>query len=155
MKRIALFALMMLLAASTALAQGKFVTDFKGIPFGKDLSEVERMAPTENRGEVKLYKRYADDRTFQGLPLKELHYGFFQNKFCLAMFSTQGPSAYNTLKAYFDSNYGPARQHTVNVKRFDYTAGEVGIQLAYNDNTKIAEVSYLYLPITRQFMPKQ
>ena len=155
MKRIAIFAALMLLAAGSALAQGKFVTDFKGVPFGKDVSEIERMAPTETRGDVKLYKRYADDRTFQGIPLKELHYGFYKNKFCLAMFSALGPSAYNTLKTYFDSNYGPAQQPTVNVKRYNYNAGEVGIQLSYDDNSKIIEVSYLYLPITRQFMPKQ
>lgn len=153
MKRIAIFTALMLLVASAAFAQGKFIIDFKGLQFGKDVSEMERMAPGDSRGEVKFYKRYADDRTFQGLPLKDLMYGFYKNKFCLAMFSTTGPTAFNTLKSFFDSNYGPAHQAKVNVKSFTYYAGDVVVQVAYNDSSKICEVSYLYTPITRTFMP--
>ena len=152
MKRV-LICLALLVLASQALAQGKFITDFKGMGFGKELSEFQRMKQVRKQSDLEFYSRYGDEQTFQGVPVKEQLYGFYKGKFCLAMFTAQGPSSYNALKAYFDSNYGPANQPKVNIKQFTYTAGEVTIEFSYDDNHKVAEVSYLYRPIMRQMMP--
>ncbi len=150
MKRFILALAAIMLFAATAQAQGKFITEFKGIPFGKELSPEDRMSPADKRGDLTLYKRYGDDRTFQGVALKDLFYGYARNKFCLVMFSAQGPSAFNAIKTYLDSNYGPASQPKVNIKQYSYTAGEVSVELGYDDTRKVVEVSYVYKPVMRQ-----
>lgn len=150
MKRIILcLALFILAAPSLALAQGKFILDYKGMAFGKDLSEFQHMKQVRKQGDLEFYNRYGDDRTFQGVALKEQLYGFYKGKLCLVMFTTQGPSAYNTIKAYFDANYGPASQPKVNIKQYTYTAGEVSIEMEYDDTNKIMSVSYVFKPIMR------
>lgn len=154
MKRIILCLALFILAAPTlALAQGKFIADYKGMAFGKDLSEFQHMKQVRKQGELEFYTRYGDDRTFQGVPLKEQLYGFYKGKLCLVMFTASGPSSYNTLKTYFDSNYGPASQPKVNIKQFTYTAGEVTVEMEYDDTNKVMSVSYVFKPIMRMMTP--
>jgi hypothetical protein len=155
MKRL-FICMAMLLLATQALAQGKIILDYKGMAFGKEMTDSKYMMKAREQGDLTFYTRYGEDHNFQGVPVKDQYYGYVGNKFCVAMFSAQGPSSYNALKAYFDANYGPARQPKVNVKKFSYDAGDVEIQLEYDDNTKVAGVSYVYTPIMRQVMtPKK
>jgi len=152
MKRLSLLLLLAiacLAAAAPAAAQGRFATEFKGMVFGKPLSDFQHMKLIRQQGEMALYSRYGEDHKFQGVATKDESYGFFKGTFCVAMFTAQGPSSYNALKAYFDSNYGPASQPKVNMKQFTYTAGEVSIELTYDDARKVAEVSYMYRPVMR------
>ncbi|GFK93498.1 hypothetical protein NNJEOMEG_01331 [Fundidesulfovibrio magnetotacticus] len=152
MKRLAtlcLIACALLSLAAPAQAQGKFVTEFKGMVFGKPFTDFQRMKPIRQQGDMALYSRYGDDHQFQGVATKDEAYGFFKGVFCVVMFTAQGPTAYNTLKSYFDANFGPASQPKVNMKQFTYTAGEVSIELTYDDTRKIAEVSYMYRPVMR------
>jgi hypothetical protein len=154
MKRIILcLALFILAAPALALAQGKFIADYKGMVFGKDLSEFQHMKQVRKQGDLEFYNRYGDERTFQGVPLKEQLYGFYKGKLCLVMFTASGPSSYNTLKTYFDSNYGPASQPKVNIKQFTYTAGEVTVEMEYDDTNKVMSVSYVFKPIMRMMTP--
>lgn len=152
MKRI-LICIAVLLLAVQAQAQGKFITDYKGMVFGKDLSEFEHLKKEREMNPLTLYSRYGDEHAFQGVPIKDQLYGFYKNKFCVVMFTAQGPSSYNALKAYFDANYGPASQPKTNIKQFTYTAGEVSIQFGFDDTRKVVEVSYMYNPIMRQMTP--
>jgi len=144
-----LMALALLAAHAPAQAQGKFVTEFKGMVFGKPFGDFQRMKPMRQQGDMALYTRYGEDHQFQGVAIKDEAYGFFKGTFCVVMFTAQGPTAYNALKAYFDANYGPASQPKVNMKQFTYTAGEVSIELTYDDTRKLAEVSYMYRPVMR------
>lgn len=151
MIRKALFTLVALLvAASCVLAQSKFVTDFRGMKFGADLSQFEHMAPLDKGRDLKFYKKYQDDKTFQGLPVKDLSYGFYKNKLCVVLFTTSGVSAYNTLKNYFDSTYGQPVQMAKNAKMFSYPCGEVNIELAFDDNRRVVAVQYSYMPLYKQ-----
>lgn len=152
MKRIVI-CLALLAVAATAFAQGKFITDYKGMIFGKDISEFKMMKQVRQQGDLVFYTKYGDDHTFQNVPIKDQMYGFFKGKFCVAMFRAQGPSSYNALKAFFDANYGPASQPKVNVHQYTYTAGETSIELGFDDTQKIVDVSYYYRPIMRQVMP--
>jgi len=152
MKRFCIVAIVLLLAVQ-AHAQGKFVLDYKGMVFGKEMADPHSMKKDHAQGDLTFYTRYSEDHVFQGVPLQREYFGYCQGKLCLVLFSAQGPSAYNALKAYFDANYGPAMQPKMNVKEFTYGAGEVDIQLSYHDSSKVAEVSYIYRPIFRQMSP--
>lgn len=149
----ALVVLAVVLFASAALAQGKFATEFRGMIFGKDLSEFTHMKSVRKQGDLEFYTRYGDERTFQGVPVENLTYGFYKNKFCMALFTAKGPSSYSALKSYLDGAYGPPSQPKVNIKQFTYTAGEVTIELGYDDTRKVVEVSYAFRPIVRMMMP--
>ncbi|GAB6038185.1 hypothetical protein JCM15519_27440 [Fundidesulfovibrio butyratiphilus] len=140
----------LLIAASSVLAQAGIVTEFRGMKFGADLSQMEHMAPLDKGRDLKFYKKYQDDKTFQGVPVKDLSYGFYKNRFCVVLFSASGPSAYNTFKSYFDSTYGQPTQMAKNAKVFNYTCGEVSIELAYDDGRKVVAVQYAYMPLYRQ-----
>lgn len=153
MKRAFIVAAMLLTMATTVFAQGKIILDYKGMTFGKEFSEFKLLKQARQSGDMIFYTKYGDDQTFQGVPVKDQLYGFYKGKFCLAMFTAQGPTSYNALKAYFDSTYGPASQPKVNIKQFTYNAGEVTIEFSYDDNHKVAEISYLYRPIMRQALP--
>jgi len=153
MKRAFICTALFLTLAVAAFAQGKIILDYKGMAFGKDFSEFKLLKQARQSGDMVFYTKYGDDLTFQSVPVKDQIYGFFKGKFCLAMFTAQGPSSYNTLKAYFDANYGPANQPKVNVKQFTYTAGDVTIEFGFDDTRKVVDVSYVYRPIVRQFMP--
>jgi len=153
MKRACIMAAMLLSMAVAAYAQGKIIIDYKGMTFGKDISEYKLLKQVRQSGDIVFYSKYGDDQAFQGVPVKEQMYGFYKGKFCLAMFTAQGPSSYNTLKAFFDANYGPAHQPKVNIKQFSYNAGDVSIQLGFDDARKVVEVTYMFNPIVRQFMP--
>jgi len=145
---------MVLASAVLVHAQGgKFILDYKGMAFGGKMADPHSMKKDRDQGDVTLYTRYGGDRVFQGLPLDKEVFGYCKDRLCLVLFSAHGPSAYNTLKAYFDANYGPATQPKMNVKQFTYGAGEVDIQFSYNDNSKEAEVSYIYRPLFKQMMP--
>ncbi|WP_243359956.1 hypothetical protein [Fundidesulfovibrio terrae] len=153
MKRAFIAVALLLAVAATAFAQGKIILDYKGMAFGKDFSEFKLLKEVRKSGDMVFYAKYQEEPTFQGVPVKDQMYGFYKGKFCLAMFTAQGPSAYNTLKAYFDAHYGPASQPKVNIKQFTYMAGDVAIQLGFDDARKVVDVSYAYNPIMRQFMP--
>jgi len=145
---------MALAMAVLAHAQGgKFVLDYKGMAFGSKMADPHSMKKDREQGAVTLYTRYGGDRVFQGVPLEKEVFGYCQDKLCVVLFSARGPSAYNTLKAYFDANYGPAMQPRMNVKQFTYGAGDVDIQFSYDDGRKEAEVSYIYRPLVRQMAP--
>ncbi len=151
MIRNALFTLAaLLLAASCVLAQSKFVTDFRGMQFGADLSQFQHMASLDKGHDLKFYKKYQEDKTFQGLPVKDLSYGFYKNKLCVVLFSASGVSAYNTLKNYFDSTYGQPVQMAKNTKMFSYPCGLVNIELAFDDNRKVVAVQYAYMPLYKK-----
>ncbi len=152
MKRF-LICLAIVLFAAPALAQGKFETGFKGMAFGKDISEFQHMKPMRKQGDMEFFTRYGDDKTFQGVPVESQTYGFFKNRFCLALFSAKGPSSYNALKEYFDATYGKPSQAKGGIKQFTYMAGEVSIELGYDDTRKVVEVSYAYRPIMRMMIP--
>lgn len=149
MKRVILCLALVLIAAQ-ALAQGKFLTEHRGLSFGKEISDFQYMRKVRSQGVLDIYTRYGDDRQFQGVPLTEHYYGLYQKKLCLVMFSAKGPSAYSTLKAYFDATYGQPSQPKVNVKQYVYSAGDVDIEMRYSDDSKILEISYVYRPIMRQ-----
>ncbi|MBI4805353.1 MAG: hypothetical protein HY795_08970 [Desulfovibrio sp.] len=153
MKRAFIITTLILALAAMAFAQGKIILDYKGMFFGKDFSEFKHLKQARQSGDIIFYTKYGDDLTFQSVPVKDQMYGFYKGKFCLAMFTAQGPSSYNTLKAYFDATYGPAVQPKVNVKQYTYTAGDVTIELGFDDTRKVVDVSYVYRPIVRQFMP--
>lgn len=145
--------LALVLLASPALAQNKMVTDFKGMAFGHELSEFQHMKSVRKQGELEFFTRYGDERSFQNVPIENLTYGFYKNKFCMALFTAKGPSAYNALKAYFDGTFGQPSQPKVNIKQFTYTSGEVSVELGYDDTRKVVEVSYAYRPVMRMMMP--
>ena len=149
MKRFRIVAIMLLLAVQ-AHAQGKFILDYKGMVFGQELKDPRAMKKDHVQNPIVFYTRYGGDRLFQGVPLQQEFYGYCDGKLCLVLFSAHGPSAYNALKAYFDANYGQPMQPKVNVKQFIYGAGDVDVQLGYDDNRKVAEVSYVYRPLFRQ-----
>jgi hypothetical protein len=142
----------LLLLAGGAQAQNR-ITDFRGIKFGADFSTMEHMSMPDERGGLTFYRKYQDDRNFQGVPLIEIKYGFFKNKLCLVLFSARSLDSFHALKAYFDANYGPAKQ-TKDLKQYTYAAGDVNIEFGYDDNRKVAEVSYIYRPIMRDLMPE-
>jgi len=151
MIRKALFTLAAVLAAaSCVLAQSKFVTEFRGMKFGADLSQFEHMASLDKGRDLKFYKKYQDDKTFQGLPVKDLSYGFYKDKLCVVLFSASGVTAYNTFKNHFDSTYGQPVQMVKNAKMFSYSCGEVNIELAFEDNQKVVAVQYSYMPVYKQ-----
>lgn len=152
MKRF-LICLAIVLFAAPALAQGKVETAFKDMVFGRELGEFKHMKPLRKQGDLEFFTRYGDDKAFQGVPVENQAYGFFKNKFCVAMFTAKGPSSYNALRDYFDATYGKPSQTKANIKQFTYTAGEVSIELGYDDARKMVEVSYAYRPIMRMMMP--
>ena len=146
-RRITLALAAVVLMATAAQAQKKMVTEFRGMAFGTELSQLQHMVPEESRGAIRFFKKYADEKTFQGVALKEQHYGFVDDKFALVLLSAQGPSAYNTLKAWFDATYGEPQQPNKNAKQFTYGAGDVSIEMGYDDVRKICEISYIYRPL--------
>jgi len=146
-RRISLALVAVIVMVTAAQAQLKVMTEFRGMNFGADLSEIQHMVPEDSRGAIRFFKKYADDKTFQGIALKELHYGFVENKFALVLFNAQGPSAFNTLKAYFDTTYGQPHQPSKGVKQYTYGAGDVSIEMGYDDTRKVCEVSYIYRPL--------
>ncbi len=156
-RRITLALAAVIVMATAAQAQMKMITEFRGMTFGADLSEFKNMTPAEDLNQVRFYKKYADEKTFQGVPLKDpFRYGFVGNKLALVIFSAQNPSAFTTLKAWFDATYGEPHQATKNVKQYTYNAGEVTIEMSYSDSRKMCEISYIYRPImAKMAMPQK
>jgi len=151
MKRFCLVLFFVFLAVE-AHAQGGFVQDYKGMVFGKEMTDPHVMKKDHQQGDLIFYTRYGDDHTFQGVPLQSQFYGYAGGRLALVLFNARGPSAYNAFKSYFDAHYGQAMQPQMNVKRFAYAAGDVDIQLSYDENHKMAEVGYLYRPLFKQAM---
>jgi len=152
MKRFCL-ALFLVLLAVEVHAQGGFVLEYKGMVFGREMADPHSMKKDHQQGDLVFYTRYGDGRTFQGVPLQDQFYGYAGGKLALVLFNAHGPSAYNALKSYFDAHYGQAMQPEMNVKRFVYGAGDVDIQLNYDESHKMAEVSYVYRPLFKQLAP--
>jgi len=148
-----ILALILVLAASAALAQGTFKADYKGMAFGSELTEFKNMKSLRKQGELEFFTRYGDDRNFQGVPLDTQTYGFYQGKFCLALFSAKGPANFTALKAYFDSAFGKPSQPKQGLKQFSYTSGDLTVEMGYDDTRKVTEVSYIYRPIMHLMMP--
>lgn len=150
----ALAILVLMAVTAQAQVQGKIVTDFKGMQFGKDISEFKQLKEQKKFPAITFYSRYGDDKAFQGVPVKDLMYGFVIGKFAVVQFTAQGPSSFNALKAHFDSTLGTPSQPKVNVKQYTYNAGDVSVDLNYDDTQKVVLVSYSYRPIMRQLMVK-
>jgi len=151
--KFCIVAAMLALTVQAHAQGGRFILDYKGMLFGREMTDPRSLKKDHQQGEMTFYTRYGNDRVFQGVPLEEEYLGYAKDKLCLVLFRARGPNAYNAFKAYFDANYGPARQPKMNVKQFIYGAGDVDIQFNYDDNRKQAEVSYIYRPIFKQLMP--
>ena len=136
-----------LLVAAAAQAQPKPITEFRGMKFGGDIKDMQHMAKSGESGDLLLYKKYADDKNFQGVPLEDIRYGFGSGKFCVVLFLAKGVTSYEKLKVYFDSTFGTARQPEKNVKNFSWDSGDVTIELNYNEAQKMSEVHYIYRPL--------
>jgi hypothetical protein len=155
MTRLLAAAVLVLVAATAqAQVQGKIITDFKGMTFGKDISEFKQLKEQKKFPAITFYSRYGDDKAFQGVPVRDMMYGFVSGKFAVVQFMAQGPSSFGALKAHFDSILGQPSQPKVNVKQYTYTAGDVTVDLNYDDTQKVVLVSYSYRPIMRQMMVK-
>lgn len=150
-RNIALALAAVLVLAAAAQAQLKGTNEFRGIKFGSDISELKQMSKTGDNGSLRFYKKYGDDRNFQGVPMENIVYVFgMDGKFCAVSLMAKGVSSFEKLKAYFDSAYGPARQPEKNVKNFSWDSGDVTIELNYNESQKMSEAHYIYRPLMKR-----
>ena len=112
---------------------------YNGIKWETKLSTLERMKHSRTdptHGGIEFYVREGDTFKLENGKHKPVQYGFWREKFYVAVVSTNGPEEFNALrKAVFDK-FGGGAKPFMNREEYLWEGKNVIMGLNYDDNLK-------------------
>jgi hypothetical protein len=113
---------------------------YNGIKWETQISALERMKyvrtdPTH--GGVLFYVREGDTFKFENGKHKVIQYGFWKEKFYVAVVSTKGSEEWSALKEAVFKKFGEGAKPFVNREEYLWVGKNVVMSLQYEDNSKL------------------
>ena len=81
--------------------------DFRGIAWGAPAAATPGLKAVDRDGDIVHYERPDEKKSLGGIPLRQVIYSFFKDKFYHAEISYEGKGAFDTLEQSLEAKYGP------------------------------------------------
>src|SRR5512145_1481220 len=111
---------LLFLGATFSFAQDK--EDFRGIKWGapfEDVKDQMTLSKTSPKwGEDFRYTRNVDDLNFAGIPVVNIEYGFWRDRFNLVLMTYKGESNFNKLKEALFRAYGEGERLPLTMEKY-------------------------------------
>jgi len=112
---------------------------YNGIKWETKLSTLQRMKHTRTdptHGGIEFYVREGDTFKLENGKYKPVQYGFWREKFYVAVVNTKGPEEFNALKDAVFKKFGEGAKPFVNREEYLWVGKNVVMALQYHDNSK-------------------
>jgi hypothetical protein len=113
--------------------------DYNGIKWETQLSTIPGMKHSRTdptHGGVEFYVREGDTFKLGNGKTKPVQYGFWREKFYVALVSANGPEEFNALKEAVFKKFGGGAKPFINREEYLWEGKHVIMGLSYNDNAK-------------------
>jgi hypothetical protein len=115
---------------------------YNGIKWEANLSTLEKMKYSRTdptHGGIKFYVKEGDTFKLENGKHKPVQYGFWREKFYVAVVSTKGPEEFSALKDAVFKKYGAGAKPFTNREEYLWVGKNVVMALNYDDNSKFGE----------------
>ena len=112
---------------------------YNGIKWETKLSTLEKMKHSRTdptHGGIEFYVREGDTFKLENGKHKIVQYGFWREKFYVAVVSTKGPEEFNALKDAVFKKFGEGAKPFTNREEYLWVGKNVIMSLQYDDNSK-------------------
>ncbi len=130
---------------------------YNGIKWETKLSTLERMKHTRTdptHGGIEFYVREGDTFKLENEKLKPVQYGFWREKFYVAVVSTKGPEEFNALKETVFKKFGEGSKPFANREEYLWVGKNVVMVLQYDENFKLGTYYIRYDSLAREMAKK-
>jgi hypothetical protein len=113
---------------------------YNGIKWETKLSNLDRMKhfrTDPSHGGIEFYIREGDTFTLENGKQKMVHYGFWKEKFYIAMVSTKGLGEWDALKQAVFKKFGEGAKPFLNQEEYLWVGKNVVMALQYNTNLSL------------------
>jgi hypothetical protein len=112
---------------------------YNGIQWETKLSTLERMKHTRTdptHGGIEFYVKEGDTFKLENGTQKPVQYGFWREKFYVAVVNTKGPEEWNALKDAVFKKFGVGAKPFVNREEYLWVGKNAVMALQYDENSK-------------------
>ena len=117
---------------------------YNGIKWETKLSTLARMKHYRtdlSHGGIEFYVREGDTFKLENGKHKIVQYGFWREKFYVAVVNTKGPEEFNALKDAVFKKFGVGAKPFTNREEYLWVGKNVVMSLKYDENSKFGEVT--------------
>lgn len=118
--------------------------DYNGIKWEAELSTLEGMKHTRtdpHRGGIEFYVREGDTFTLENGKQKLVQYGFWKDKFYVAVVNTKGPEEFSALRDAVFKRFGVGAKPFTNREEYLWEGKNLVMSLNYDENSKFGELT--------------
>ncbi len=124
---------------------------FRGIQWGTDIADVQKMLLVADFGNYKYYRRENDPMKMGTAGLAGVWYGFYKGKFASVLIGIGPEDQFDALKKIFFEHYGDGYGPEGTMREEYYWFGiDVTISMCCNRGTQRGTITYIYRPIERE-----
>ena len=123
---------------------------FRGIKWGTNISELTDMLVVESGKDTLYYARKTDNMKIGDADIGQISYGFYKNRFFVALVEYKGYVNFTKLKAILFDQYGKPEQPNQLMENYFWVGGTVDIYFDYNDMLKSGNVYFSFRPIQQE-----
>jgi hypothetical protein len=123
---------------------------FRGIKWGTNISELTDMLVVESGKDTLYYARKTDNMKIGDADIGQISYGFYKNRFFVALVEYKGYVSFTKLKAILFDQYGKPEQPNQPMENYFWVGGTVDIYFDYNDMLKSGNVYFSFRPIQQE-----
>lgn len=103
------------------------------------LQKMKHMRTDPHHGGIEFYAREGDTFILENGRNKPVQYGFWKEKFYVAVVTTKGPEEFNALKDAVFKKFGVGAKPFMNREEYLWVGKNVIMSLKYDENTKFGD----------------
>jgi len=139
---------LLILSCSENNSNKDYPTNFKGIDWGTQITELQDMVFVESKGQLKSYVRKKDDLRIGSTDIKTAFYLFSQDSFCGVLLEYKGLDNHKMIKNIYIEKYGKPELANEQEMKLEWVwPAEVGVVVKYNKQLETGYLIYLYMPL--------
>jgi hypothetical protein len=123
---------------------------FRGIKWGTNISELPDMRLAEDTGEEKYYQRMNDKMQIGDSELERIVYGFYKNRFFVAIVTCRDHTNFLKLKETLFQLYGRGYSPNPAVEKYYWLGNSVDVILDFKDVSLKGLIWFSYKPILEE-----
>ena len=123
---------------------------FRGIKWGTNIRELTDMLVVESGKDTLYYARKTDNMKIGDADIGQISYGFYKNRFFVALVEYKGYVNSTKLKAILIGQYGKPEQPNQLMEKYFWSGQTVDIYFDYNEMLKSGNIYYSFRPIQQE-----
>ena len=133
-------------AASAGAFQNE-PTEFRGIKWGAEITQLSDMEFQVKSAGLDIYSRKNENLAFGSADLKAVAYSFYKDRFCAVFVAYEDWSNFNALMLALSEMYGSGKRDENNPLEHTWLGKNIFIILDYNELSAQGKIIYYYAPI--------